>query len=86
MTYLGYLASTDGSIVLYDQRTELCFVWNRHHTVNVWVFDTAASVNSPNFARNIDVFTVGDFANDRAREADVEQAIAEYIRAYIGND
>jgi hypothetical protein len=65
------LESLDGSrLVLYDEDLGVVFSWNGGHTVRV--------INAYT-GKDVDVFSVGDFARDAAELADVERGIAEYV-------
>lgn len=60
----------DGArLIRYRPELALLFVWNGGHTVNV--FDP--------WWRNIDMFSIGDFAEDSAEVEEVERGIRDYI-------
>lgn len=62
----------------FDAEHGLAFRWGGTHTVNVFLYDP----DTEQIGEEVDVFTVGDFAEDRATREQVVQGIEEYIREF----
>ena len=60
------------------------FVWNRSHTVNIYLRIYVAPETYQR--REIDVLSIGDFSQDRATLDDFEQAVADYVAEQNGYD
>lgn len=63
-------------------RDGFIFDWNGAHTVNVWTtYPVRHSFRTSNRRlENIDCFSVGDFAKDRATDAEIERGINNWLR------
>ncbi len=77
-TLLAFLRAIDSSeLVRFDEDSATVFIWNGGHTVNVW---TVADLPSITLYRNVDVFSVGDFARNTAEAHEVLAAISDYLK------